>query len=437
MSSMGNERKKLLILAANAESIPIVKTAQEMGIYTIVTDYIAGSPAKEIADQYFDIDGKDIETLEKLVEQEAVDGILVGCADPLVPSYVSLCKRTLRPCYIPEYALGFFTDKTVFKRICRETGIPVIKSFFEGTCYEKVPVDDLVFPVIVKPAVGRGGRGVSLCREISELKEAFVKAKRYADNEEVIVEEYFEGDDVTVNYLFYNGEPHLIALMDRHVLKEAGSISAVTYGGSYPSEYTDAFMAHWYEKFYRLLKKVGIQNGLLNIQMFVKNGIFYPYDPDGVLNAELSGPIYPTVYQTDIIRHLIEFALTGDMQIREPLKEDGSIPGNKAAASIWILLKPGKVKTLKGRKSLDDNPYVLSYVWRLEESAEVTDEMARTEKATLARIWIAAENKRQLQEQIKGIRAAIHAFDKYGNDLVCREMEGSKEKWNIRRTGIK
>lgn len=420
MSGMGNKTKKLLILAANAESIPIVKTAQQMGIYTIVTDQIDGSPAKEAADQYFDVDGKDIGTLEKLVERESVDGILVGCADPLVPSYVSLCRRTSRPCYIPEHALGFFTDKTVFKRICREAGIPVIQSFFEGARYEEVPADALVFPVIVKPAVGRGGKGLSLCRENADLKEAFLKAKRYADNGEVIIEEYFDGDDVTANFLFYNGEPYLIGLMDRAVLKKEGNVSAVTYGGVHPSRYAEAFMADWYEKFYRMLKGVGIRNGLLNMQMFVKDGNFYPYDPDGVLNAELSGPVYPEIYQTDIMRHLIEFALTGDMNLKTVPKERGKVPDNRTAASIWIILNPGKIRSLQGREALDDNPYVLSYVWRLKEGAEVTEEMAQTEKATLARIWIAAENKRQLQEQIAFIRAGIRAFDEDGNDLVYR-----------------
>lgn len=420
MNGIRDKRKKLLILAANAESIPIVRTAQDMGIYTIVTDHIPASPAKEVADQYFDIDGKDVEALEKIVEQESVDGILVGCADPLVPSYVSLCKRTSLPCYIPEDALEFLTNKRVLKQVCREAAIPIIKSFFEGTRYEDVPMNELDFPVIVKPAVGRGGKGVSLCKEESEIKKAFAKAKHFADNGEVIIEEYFDGDDVTINYLFYNGVPHLIGFMDRAVLKEEGTISAVTYGGVYPSKYTDVFITDWYEKFYQMLTKVGISNGLLNMQMFVKNGTFYPYDPDGVLNAELSSEVYPRIYRIDIIRHLIEFAMTGNMQIRTLFKEEGKIPGNKVAASIWIILNPGKVKTLQGRAFLENNPYVLNYIWRLEEGAIVTEEMAQTEKATMARIWIAAEDERELQEQIAGIRAEVKAFDEYGNDLVYR-----------------
>lgn len=412
--------KKLLILAANAESIPIVRKARKMGIYTIVTDHIPGSPAKEAADKYFDVDGKDVDALAKIVEQEKVDGILVGCADPLVPSYVSLCKRASLPCIIQESALEFLTNKKVLKQTCEMVGIPVVKNFFTGKHYEDIHIDKLSFPVIVKPTVGRGGKGVSLCNNAPEVKKAFAKAKYYSDSDEVMIEEYFDCDEVTISYLFYNGVPHLIGLTDRIVLKKEGAISAVTYGNLHPSEYTDVFIKDWYEKFYQLLRKIRIHNGLLNIQMFVKDGKFYPYDPDGVLNAELSSAVYPKVYQIDIIQHFIEFALTGNMQIRTTFEEAGKIPHNKVAASIWIILNPGKIETIRGKEILENNPGILHYIWRLDEGAIITEEMAQTEKATLARIWIAANNERELKERIVSIRTGIKVFDVFGNDLVYR-----------------
>ena len=43
--------KKLLILAGAGTHNKVVKAAREMGIYTIVTDYLVDSPAKQIADE--------------------------------------------------------------------------------------------------------------------------------------------------------------------------------------------------------------------------------------------------------------------------------------------------------------------------------------------------------------------------------------------------
>ena len=58
--------KKLLILGANVTECFVVNRAKDLGIYTIVTDNntdIAKSPAKEIADEYWDISWSDINQL--------------------------------------------------------------------------------------------------------------------------------------------------------------------------------------------------------------------------------------------------------------------------------------------------------------------------------------------------------------------------------------
>lgn len=51
-------QKKLLILGATANEIPLVKRAQKFGVHVIVTDYNFDhklSPAKDVANEYWDI----------------------------------------------------------------------------------------------------------------------------------------------------------------------------------------------------------------------------------------------------------------------------------------------------------------------------------------------------------------------------------------------
>ena len=56
--------KKLLILVGGINLITLVQRAKELGIYTIVTDYYDTdrSPAKLVADEYWDISWDDIDT---------------------------------------------------------------------------------------------------------------------------------------------------------------------------------------------------------------------------------------------------------------------------------------------------------------------------------------------------------------------------------------
>lgn len=65
--------KKLLILGATTGETTLVRRAQELGVYVIVTDYNTDytlSPAKNIANEAWDISWSDIDTLERNVEKK-------------------------------------------------------------------------------------------------------------------------------------------------------------------------------------------------------------------------------------------------------------------------------------------------------------------------------------------------------------------------------
>jgi len=74
--------KKLLVLAGAGPHCKVVEAAKEMGIYTIVTDYLHDSPAKLIADEALENNIFDVDELVKYVKEHKVDGVLGFCIDP-------------------------------------------------------------------------------------------------------------------------------------------------------------------------------------------------------------------------------------------------------------------------------------------------------------------------------------------------------------------
>lgn len=64
--------KRLLILGGNRISCEIVKRAQEMGIYVMVTDWypIKNSPAKQIADEAFLVSTADVDAVVQLIKEK-------------------------------------------------------------------------------------------------------------------------------------------------------------------------------------------------------------------------------------------------------------------------------------------------------------------------------------------------------------------------------
>ena len=77
-------------------------------------------------------------------------------------------------------------------------------------------MEKIEFPVIVKPVDSSGSRGISVCRNKEELKRAGLKALRYSASKRLIIEQYIEGDEITVNYIIENGTAMLTSIHDRY-----------------------------------------------------------------------------------------------------------------------------------------------------------------------------------------------------------------------------
>ena len=87
------EGKKLLILGGNPETSALVRMANDMGIKTIVTSARHTDDAKKYCWKAYDIDGMDVPGVIEMAKKEKVDGVLVGVADILVPSYCKVCDN--------------------------------------------------------------------------------------------------------------------------------------------------------------------------------------------------------------------------------------------------------------------------------------------------------------------------------------------------------
>ena len=93
----------------------VVRRAQELGVYTVVTDWYQNSPAKVLADKAYDLSISDMDAMLELIKEERIDGVFTGFIDSYLPHYYELCKRANLPCYLNDKMLACSTDKQNFK----------------------------------------------------------------------------------------------------------------------------------------------------------------------------------------------------------------------------------------------------------------------------------------------------------------------------------
>ena len=204
--------KKLAIIGASYLQLPLVQKAKEMGIETHCFAWPEGAICKEIADYFYPIsilEKEDI--LQKCIEIN-IDGITTIATDMAVPTicYVAEKMKLISNSFISSMAS---TNKSEM-RIAFKKGNCSGPKFIE-TNDSKVNIEDFKFPLIVKPIDRSGSRGVTKVMFENELLEAINYAITESFGKKAIIEEYVDGEEVSVETISWKGEHNILAITDK------------------------------------------------------------------------------------------------------------------------------------------------------------------------------------------------------------------------------
>lgn len=418
--------KKLLILGANPETIPLVQTANDMGIKTIVTSNCSTDAAKQYAWKSYDVDGLDVPGLIALARDEAVDGVLVGVADILVPAYCKVCDALNLHCYATQQIVDVFSYKDVFKATCESYGIHGIPEYYLDAEMRESDIEKIQYPVMVKPVDSCSGMGMTVCYKSSELKAAVEKALEASKKKRFIVEKYMQCEDMGMYYTFKDGECSASCIYDRYTTDEQQGLSRVCLGGTYPSKHIDQYFERMHENAIRMFKAIGIKNGVLMLSAFYENGEFYVYDTGFRLQGEAPHLLMKAIHGFDQREMLIRFALTGSEGEIKLLDVDDPYLRGKWAATLWFLLRAGTIQKITGLEDIAEDVRLVANVQRLYEGDDVLDEWIGTEKQVMTRLYFVCDSKQELADALKEYIDKVDVIDMNGNSMVLHGFDIDK-----------
>ena len=420
------EGKKLLILGGNPETSALVRVANNMGIKTIVASGRHTDDAKKYAWKSSDIDGMDVPGLISLARDEQVDGVLVGVADILVPSYCKVCDALDLPCYASQRIVDVFAFKDVFKATCESYGIHGIPEYYLDAEMKQSDIDKIKYPVMIKPVDNGGGVGMTVVYNEEELRPAVEKALEASNKKRFIVEKYMECPDLGMYYTFKDGVCSASCIYDRYTTDEQPGLSRVCLGGTYPSKYISEYFDRMHDNAVRMFKEIGITDGILMLSGFYENGEFYVYDTGFRLQGEAPHLLIKAIQGFDQREMLIRYALTGsagDLNLEEA---DDTYLRGKWAATQWFLLKQGKIAKIEGFEEMDNDPRVVANVQRLYEGDTVPKEWIGNEKQVLTRLYLVCDSKQELADTLKEYAEKVKAFDENGNNMILKGFDINK-----------
>lgn len=420
------EGKKLLILGANSETIPLVEVANEMGVNTIVTSNRPDDPAKAYAWRACNIDGMDVPGLIALANRERVDGVLVGVADILVPVYCKVCDALGLPCYATSEIVQVFSYKDIFKATCERYGVHGIPEFYLDSNMDPDDLAKIQYPVMVKPVDGYSGLGITAVYSEDELKAAIEKALSVSKQKRFIVEKYMQCDDMCMYYTFKDGYCSASCIFDRYTTDEQPGLSRVCLGATYPSKHLDEYFERMHPNVLRLFKEIGIKNGVLLLSGFYENGEFYVYDTGFRFQGEAPHLHMKAIHGFDQREMLIRFALTGSQgDIDLSLADDTRLRG-KWAATLWFLSKEGQINKIVGLDKLDEDERVVANIQRLHEGDRVLSDWVGTEKQVVTRLYLVCNSKTELADTLEYYMNTVKVLDDAGNNMLLKGFDVNK-----------
>lgn len=408
------EGKKLLILGGDASSVDVVNAARKMGVYTIVTDWYdtSRSPAKLVADEYWNESINDFDKLCFLIKAKGVDGIFTGFTDSYLLPYQHLCELTGLPCYATKEVFELTMDKARFKQLCRDNGIPVIPEYDLATFDPNIINEN--HKVIIKPVDNSGSRGVILCTKPEDFQKCLDFALSFSEKKQVIIERYMEMDSISLSYTIQDGVVSLSTTDDRYVHKAANG-SSVTQCGVYPSKYTEAYIQKIDGKMKKMYERAGLRNGVLAVQFFTDGNEFYVME----MGHRLTGGQHYTYTLAEngisSLDALIRFAVTGKMADFSIAEKDNA-RFKHVYCHLFVLGKEGVIARFEGMDYIKQMSGVMHVTEMINVGQKIGANGTAAQKVT--GLHIKVDDVAQLKRVLDDVKEHFHFYDEQGDDLT-------------------
>ena len=340
---MNDKKPSILIIGAGFLQIPAIKKASAMGLFTIATDYNPDADGIKLADDNIIISTRDVDGTVREVKRYSeskrrIDGVITVGTDASMT--VSAVANALGLPGIKFINAEASSNKLKMRTRLTDFGVPC-PGFYECWTIEEALENfkKLNCTVVFKPADNMGSRGVSMASNLSEVHEAFNLAKHAAPSGEVIVEEFMEGPELSIDALIYNGDIHITGIADRVIdyppyFVETGHIM--------PSSLSRAVLDDAVSVMKKGIKALGINLGAAKGDIKItKEGAKV-----GEIAARLSGGFmsaftYPYATGVDLIGNAIRIAMGKSPEDLTPSTQNVSIESA-------ILPNPGIVKKISG-----------------------------------------------------------------------------------------
>ena len=253
-------KQSVLIFGGGSNQSTLIKASKTVGVESVVLDISPKAPSRHLADKFYVVKKDDYKQTLEIAKAHKISGLATTQMENPLRLMAKLAS---------ELNLNFHSSDTIEKSLDKWE---MKKAFIDGEvpCAQGIifnkddiiscdSIQDLTFPLIMKPKDGTSSKGVFKLEQFSEIQKNRNITSSYSRNGEIILEEFLEGKELSVECVTYNNETYIIQYTEKFITEFP---CAVEMGHLQPANINYSIKNEIDEVVKKAIKSVGINNSV-------------------------------------------------------------------------------------------------------------------------------------------------------------------------------
>ena len=402
---------KAFVLAGGLPQIELIQQLKNRNITTVLADGNANALARPYADIFYQVPIFDVEAVKEVAQKEKVDFLITVCADQVLLVVAQVSEMLGLPCYIDYQTAQNVSDKTYMKRIFWENQIPTSR-YVETDGLDWDEIRKLNYPMVVKPVDAYSSRGVRKVWNDKELEVCFREAAQISRTGGVIVEEFVQGDEISVDVYVENGEAKLLCVSNSEKINDADRF--IIFRGRYPVAATPELLEEIRRVAQMIADAFGLKDSPMLIQMITDGERVSVLEFCARTGGNMKYLLIRRSCGFDVIKAVI------DLTVGEKPHVELRNPEAKYIVNDFIYCKPGVFDRLEGFEELEQEGIITEYHAIRPRGMKISGVSSSSDR--IAGFTVMADSLEEFNRKHRMIVEKCKVLDMDGNDMMRKDL---------------
>ena len=402
---------KALILAGGIPQIELIKQLKSRGITTVLADGSPNAVARPYADAFYEVNIFNVSAVRDIAVSEKVDFILTVCADQVLLVVAQVSEMLGLPCYIDYITAQNVSDKIRMKQIFKKMGVPTT-DYVETESFDLDIISKLRYPLVVKPVDAYSSKGVRKAESLEELRRFYAEAAQISRSGGVIVEEFFEGEELSVDAFVVDGKAKVLAVTNSD--KVNSNDRFVIFRGWYPATVSEDVRKKIENVAQKIADGFGLVNSPLLIQLLTRDNKISVLEFCARTGGNMKWLLIKYSCGVDVITATIDTTLG-----QKPDLETKDM-GHKIVANDFIYCHPGVFDHFEGFDDMVKQGLINEFHPSRLKGTVMHGVTSSSDR--IAGMNIVADSIEEFNYKQKTILDAVRIVDPEGNDIMRKDL---------------